>query len=258
MKRETVELDDRQRAPLESMISGGKESARSQLHARLLWKADQGSQGSAWNDERIADALEVGRSTGERVRQRCVQGGLLDAVVRRPQPERPEKRKRDGTVEAHLVTRACSQTEGGRARWTMRLRAEKLVHLGSVDQISHHTVWVTGKKRNANHGERSTLASHQRRMLHACIGWTMSWRCLIVPLILGVRTSVWTREARRCSLTSACQSRWASVSQSGSMTNMNGRACAACFLRWNRKQECAGCRSRSDERKKIGLSSCVS
>jgi transposase len=137
---------------LESMLSGGKATARSQTHARILLQADQGSAGPGWSDEQIAKALSVGRATVERVRQRFVQGGLLDALVRRPQPERPEKRKMDGELEAHLVSLACSQTEGGQKRWTMRLLADKLVQLGYVDQISHQTVWVTLKKMNSNPG----------------------------------------------------------------------------------------------------------
>lgn len=152
MKKYQVELDERQRKQLESLISGGKESARSQMHARILLQADHGVQGPGWTDERIAEALIVGRATVERVRRRFVEGGLLDALVRRPQPERPEQRKMDGELEAHLVTLACSQTEGGQKRWTMRLLAEKLVQLGYGDQISHQTVWVTLKKMNSNHG----------------------------------------------------------------------------------------------------------
>jgi hypothetical protein len=146
MKKYIVQLDPQQRQMLESMLSGGKEAARSQTHARILLKADQGVQGPGWTDERIAEALEVGRTMVERVRKRAVEGGLLDALVRRPQPERPEQRKMDGELEARLVTLACSQAEGGRERWTMRLLADKLVELGYVDQISHQTVWVTLKK----------------------------------------------------------------------------------------------------------------
>lgn len=152
MKKYSVQLDAEQRQMLESILTGGKESARGQAHARILLKADQGSFGPGWTDEQIAEALEVGRATVERVRKRFVQGGLLDALVRRPQPERPEKRKMDGELEAHLVTLACSQAEGGRERWTMRLLADKLVQLGYVDQISHNTVWVTLKKMNSNPG----------------------------------------------------------------------------------------------------------
>ena len=152
MKKYTVQLDAEQRQMLESMLTGGKEAARSQTHARILLKADQGSFGPGWTDEQIADALAVGRATVERVRQRFVQGGLMDALVRRPQPERPAQRKMDGALEAHLVTLACSQTEGGQKRWTMRLLADKLVQLGYVDQISYQTVWVTLKKMHSNPG----------------------------------------------------------------------------------------------------------
>jgi transposase len=152
MKKYKVQLDEKQRKQLESLLSGGKESARSQMHARLLLKADEGTQGPGWTDQQIAQALEVGTATVERVRKRFQQGGLLDALVRRPQPERPDQRKMDGELEAHLVTLACSQTEGGQKRWTMRLLANQLVQLGYVDQISHNTVWETLKKMNLNRG----------------------------------------------------------------------------------------------------------
>lgn len=148
MKKYIVQLDPEQRRMLESILTAGKEAARSQTHARILLKADQGAQGPGWTDERIAEALEVGRATVERVRTRWVEGGLLDALVRRPQPERPEQRKMDGELEARLITLACSQAEGGRERWTLRMLADKLVELGYVDQISHQTVWVRLKKMN--------------------------------------------------------------------------------------------------------------
>jgi transposase len=143
LKKETVRLDTGQRQMLESMLGGGKESVRSQMHARILLKADQGTQGPGWSDHRIAEALEVGTATIERVRKRFVERGLLDAMVRHPQPERPQQRKMDGELEARLATLACSQAEGGHKRWTMRLLAEKLVQRGYVDQMSHQTVWVT-------------------------------------------------------------------------------------------------------------------
>src|SRR5690349_1541078 len=103
MKKYIVQLGAKQRQMLESLLSGGKEAARSQTHARILLQADQGAQGPGWTDERIAEALTVGKATVERVRKRWVEGGLVDALVRRPQPERPEKRRMDGELEARLV-----------------------------------------------------------------------------------------------------------------------------------------------------------
>ena len=152
LKKYPVQLDAEQRTLLESMITGGKASARSQMHARILLKADKGTQGPGWTDQQIAEALEVGTATVGRVRQRFVEEGILEAVVRRPQPERPQQKKMDGELEARLVTLACSQAKDGRERWTMRLLADKLVQLGYVDQISHQTVWVTLKKMNSNRG----------------------------------------------------------------------------------------------------------
>lgn len=152
MKKYIVQLNKEQRTLLESLLGGGKESARSQMHARILLKADEGEDGPAWTDQQMCEALEVGHATVERVRKRFVEGGWHEALVRRPQPERPKQRKMDGQLEARLVTLACSQAEGGRERWTMRLLADTLVQLGYVDHISHQTVWVTLKKMNSNPG----------------------------------------------------------------------------------------------------------
>ena len=44
MKKYHVQLDEKQRKQLESLISGGKGSARSQTHARILLQTDQGGK----------------------------------------------------------------------------------------------------------------------------------------------------------------------------------------------------------------------
>ena len=128
------------------MVTGGKESARSLLRARILLKADEGEQGPAWPDHRICEALEVGHATVERVRQRYAQEGLIQAVVRRPQPERPEQRKLDGEKEAHLIALTCSQHPAGKKRWSLRLLANTMMDLGEVESLSHETVRATLKK----------------------------------------------------------------------------------------------------------------
>src|SRR5215210_7692323 len=51
--------------------------ARHLTHARILLKADEGgaAPSGAWSDTKIADALEVSRSTVSRVRTRFVEEG---------------------------------------------------------------------------------------------------------------------------------------------------------------------------------------
>ena len=60
--------------------------------------------------------------------------------------------KLDGVQEAHLVALACSPAPKGRARWSLRLLADKLVELEVVDDVSYETVRQTLKKTNSSHG----------------------------------------------------------------------------------------------------------
>ena len=123
------------------------------MHARILLKTDEGPGGPAWGDDQIVDALEVSRSTVERVRVRCVEEGP-DAALR-PRPSGQLRlRKLDGAQEAHLIAVACSPPPEGRKRWTLRLLADKLVKLEVVDAVSYETVRRTLKKRPQALAER--------------------------------------------------------------------------------------------------------
>jgi transposase len=152
MKKYRVQLSREQRQHLEQEVKTGKGPARQLMHARILLKADEGAYGPGWSDEQIGEALEASMSTIERVRRRFVEQGLEDAITRRPQPERPHKRKIDGEQEAHLIALCCSEVPTGHEHWTMRLLADKMVELGYVEQVSHKTVWETLKKMHSSRG----------------------------------------------------------------------------------------------------------
>jgi transposase len=146
MKRFKVTLDADERQHLHDLIAAGKAAARKLTHARILLKADAAQGGPAWQDGRIAEALEVSTDTVERVRQRFVELGL-DAALDRKQRERPPREiKLDGRAEARLIALACSTPPEGRAVWTMKLLADKLVELEVVDSISDETVRLALKK----------------------------------------------------------------------------------------------------------------
>ena len=150
MKKYIVRLDDAERAFLTDFVATGAAAARALTHARVLLKADVGPAGPGWTDAQIADALEVGVRTIERVRETLVTAGLDAAVHRRRPPARP--RKLDGAAEAHLVALACSEPPAGRARWTLHLLAAKLVDLEVVDAIAPETVRTTLKKTSSSRG----------------------------------------------------------------------------------------------------------
>ena len=140
MKKYKVTLEAEERQALLELIAAGRAAARKLTHARILLKADAAEGGPAWADQRIAEALEVGVATVERVRRRFVEHGLEAALVRKPQDRPSRLAKLDGRAEAHLIALAGSRPPEGRAAWTMQLLADKLVELQLVDSISDETV----------------------------------------------------------------------------------------------------------------------
>lgn len=148
MKKYRVTLTAEERQGLQELIAAGKAAAQKLAHARILLKADAAPDGPGWGDERIAEAVEVSAATVERVRRRFVEQGLEAALVRKPQDRPSRLPKLDGRAEAHLIALACSKPPEGRAAWTMRLLADRLVELQIVESISDETVRRALQKTN--------------------------------------------------------------------------------------------------------------
>jgi transposase len=160
-KRYIVTLTEEERGLLQKMVSRGKAAARKLMHARILLKADASPGGPDWSDARIAEGLEIGRATVERVRKAFVEEGLEAALAPR-KSRRQYRRKLDGDGEAYLVALACSQAPEGRSRWTLRLLADRMVQLEVVDHLSHETVRQVLKKR--------TQAMVEQTVVHSAAG----------------------------------------------------------------------------------------
>jgi len=144
-----VSLSGEDRGRLEGLIAGGHAPARQLTHARILLKAEEGEDAldqASWPDTRIADALEISRSTVARVRERFALEGLEAALVhRRPKATKPKKL--GGEQEAHLIALACSEPPKGKKRWSVRLLAERFVELECAEEpISRELVRRTLKK----------------------------------------------------------------------------------------------------------------
>ena len=101
-------------------------------------------------DEDIARVLQIGRATVERVRRRCVEEGIEAALGRK----RQVTGVRSGWIqgEAHLIALACGEPPEGRASWTLKLLADRLVECEVVESISTETVRQTLKKTNSSLG----------------------------------------------------------------------------------------------------------
>lgn len=87
----------------------------------------------------------------ERIRKRCVEEGIDSALNRKKQLRRRRKIL-DGEGEARLMTMTCGEPPDGRASWTLKLLAERLVECEVVEAISAETVRRTLKKTNSSRG----------------------------------------------------------------------------------------------------------
>jgi transposase len=149
-----VKLGAAERAELEAVVKKGKAAGWKIQRAQALLKCDQGPEGPAWIDERIAEAFGCARQSVENWREQAVEEGPLSLLERKKRQTPPTPYKLDGEQQAQLVKLACSQPPEGRARWTMRLLAERLVELQVVDEISHETVRRALKKMNSSRGAK--------------------------------------------------------------------------------------------------------
>ena len=145
--RYKVTLTQEERSRLEALTHGGKTAASKFIHARALLLCDAGEQGSPWKVAEVAEALGGSTRTIEHLKARFVEEGIEAALERKPSAQ-PRKLTFDGAFDARLTALACSPAPAGRARWTVRLLAEKVVELQIAPKVSTMSVHRALKKTN--------------------------------------------------------------------------------------------------------------
>jgi hypothetical protein len=145
-KKYVVRLAKVEREELEGLVSKGKGAAHRIKHANILLMTDV--NGPKMSDAQAAEALACHANTVRNVRQRLVESGLEAALERKQQASPSRAKILDGKKEAKLIAVSCGKPPAGRARWTVRLLADKLVELEIVEAISAATVCRTLKKTN--------------------------------------------------------------------------------------------------------------
>jgi transposase len=145
MKKYIVELTTEERSQLQNLMSKGR--PHQWKHAQMLLKADQGPEGPAWKDAKIAEAFDCHPTTVENLRRRLVEQGL-DAALEHGNRGSYRARRLDGKAEAHLIALTRMEPPEGRRRWCVRLLADQMVAQGHVKSCSHMTVQRTLKKTN--------------------------------------------------------------------------------------------------------------
>jgi transposase len=150
-KQHVVKLTDDERAALEEQEDGPL-TRRQRYRVQILLRADAGD-----TDEEIAEEAGVSVGTVANVRRRFAAGGLDAALRDKPRPG--AKPILDGKAEAIVIATACSPVPEGRATWTARMLANRLVELKVVEGVSEDTILRVLKKVTSSRGRSGRGAS---------------------------------------------------------------------------------------------------
>lgn len=138
MKKQHVQLSEKDRQYLESMLATGELPVKVYRRALALLELDRGKTYTA-----VAETLGVCNSTVSTWAKNYRERGLL-CLQDLPRSGRPTEI--DGGQRAKVTALACSAPPPGYARWSLRLLADKAVELGYCDHISHTKVKEILKK----------------------------------------------------------------------------------------------------------------
>ena len=142
-KSHCVKLKKHARQYLQKIVESGEDKARKITRCRILLLADKGK-----TDQEISDALNVCLATIFNIRRRYCQGGLERAISEEARSGQPPKFK--GKSMAKITALACSKPPEGRAKWSLRLLADRVIELDIVETISHVSVHNILKKTNSS------------------------------------------------------------------------------------------------------------
>jgi transposase len=146
-----VKLTPEEREELEALTHKGEVQVRVYKRAHMLLLADEG-----FKDAEIMTRTGSSRATVGRIRARYGREGAWAAIAEKPRSGRPSIF--DGEVRAKITALACSSPPEGRARWDLRLLADKAVELCYVEDISHESVRSMLKKTNSSRTSRGNGA----------------------------------------------------------------------------------------------------
>lgn len=138
MTKQHLELSDAERSSLTSLISSGRLPAKVFRRATALLELARGKSLAE-----VAQTLSVTYQTVAAWRDGYHERGL-EALQDQARSGRPIRI--DGAQRAKITALACSTPPEGRARWSLRLLADKAVELGYCESLSHNAVKAVLKK----------------------------------------------------------------------------------------------------------------
>jgi hypothetical protein len=149
MAVDEINLNEEQRRELEVFAHTGVHSARLIRRARTILALDRSGKKDHLRIGRVCEQVGLSREAVNTIRADFLAAESVSAFLTRKKRETPPvDPKITGEVEARIIALACSEPPEGRARWSLRLLAEKSVELEILDKLSHSSVERVLKKTN--------------------------------------------------------------------------------------------------------------
>lgn len=142
MQKEHLKLSQTDHDFLTSLLAKGQTSVRVFKRATALLELHRGKTLTT-----VAQTLQVTSFTVSKWRDSYNTSALV-FLHDKPRSGRPVRI--DGSQRAKVTALACSSPPEGRARWTLRLLADKAVELGYCETLSHTQSRRLLKKTNSN------------------------------------------------------------------------------------------------------------
>ena len=140
MRKQHIELRQTDKHFLQQLLKKGSLKAIVFKRATALLQLDSGQ-----TLRQVSQTLGVSYPTVLTWRERYLAGGLT-FLQDKPRSGRPIELS--GSQRAKITALACSTPPEGRARWTLRLLADKAVELGHCQRLSHTKARHILKKTN--------------------------------------------------------------------------------------------------------------
>lgn len=142
-----IYLSEEQQEYLKRIVKTGVHPAKAIIRARVLLMLDRTGKSDHVRYNRTAEYAGISVQAVYNMRDEFLSNRDIDAYLTRKKRETPPvPAKVDGKVEARITALACSKAPDGRAKWTLRLLAEKAVELNIIESISHVRIQQILKK----------------------------------------------------------------------------------------------------------------
>ena len=150
MQKWHVELTKSDHKKIKMVLRSKKISMEAKKRAQILEDIDESNGKTPLSLSQVTVKRGVCQNTVIAVRRNYAESGIEAAIFRKKRETPPVEPKITGEVEAHIIATACSKPPEGKAEWTLKMIANKIVLDGVIENISSESVRLVLKKQNLN------------------------------------------------------------------------------------------------------------